>query len=166
VNGSYRNFATRIILCAVSMLDTSLMVASFAAELAAQHNARLILQHVIRPQERSEVLASRSIDQIEGDLMAMIPDKLQEKIDVQAMVVPGDPTEELLYQCSAQQADLIVLGAQGASTFAAITRHGIVYKVLAHAQCPVLTLSPVVLAQSGATGERISSIETFLAGVI
>ena len=166
VDGTYRNFATRTILCAVSMLDTSPMVASFAAELAAQHNARLILQHVIKPQERLEVLAGRSIDQIEGDLLAMIPEELQQKIEAQAIVVPGDPTEELLYQCRAQQADLIVLGAQGASAFAAITRHGIVYKVLAHAQSPVLTLSPMVLAQSGATGERVSSVETFLAGVI
>ncbi len=166
VDGAYRNFATRTVLCAVSMLDTSPMVASFAAELAAQHNARLILQHVIKPQERAEVLAGRSIDQIEGDLLAMIPEELQPKIEAQAIVVPGDPTEELLYQCRAQQADLIVLGAQGASTFAAITRHGIVYKVLAHAPAPVLTLSPMVLAQSGATGERISHVETFLAGVI
>jgi nucleotide-binding universal stress UspA family protein len=165
VEGTYRNFATKTILCAVSMLDTSLVVAGFAAELAAQHNARLILQHVIKPQERSEVLAGRSIDQIENDLLAMIPAELQKKIEVQAIVVPGDPTEELLYQCRAQQADLIVLGAQGASAFAAITRHGVVYKVLAHAQCPVLTLSPTVLALSGATGERISSVETFLAGV-
>ena len=35
------------------------VVAAFAAELAAQHNARLILQHVIRPQERAEFLAGR-----------------------------------------------------------------------------------------------------------
>jgi nucleotide-binding universal stress UspA family protein len=165
VEGTYRNFATKTILCAVSMLDTSLVVARFAAELAAQHNARLILQHVIKPQERSEVLAGRSIDQIENDLLAMIPAELQKKIEVQAIVVPGDPTEELLYQCRAQQADLIVLGAHGASAFAAITRHGVVYKVLAHGHCPVLTLSPTVLALSGATGERMSSVETFLAGV-
>jgi len=166
VDGKFRNYATRIILCAVSMLDTSVVVATFAAELAAQHNARLILQHVIRPQDRTEVMAGRTIDQIENDLLALIPVELQKKIEVQAIVVPGDPTEELLYQAKAQQAELIVLGAQGASTFAAITRHGVVYKVLAHAQCPVLTLSPAVLAMSGATGERVSTVETFLAGVI
>ena len=81
------------------------------------------------------------------------------------MVVPGDPTEELLFQARAQQADLIVLGAQGASAFAAITRHGVVYKVLAHSHAPVMTLSPVVLAQCGAMGERPTAVETFLAGV-
>jgi len=163
--GSHHNFETRTILCAVSMLDTSIVVATFAAELALKHNARLILQHVIKPQERSQVLAGRSIDQIESDLIALIPEEMQEKIDVQAIVVPGDPTEEMLYQARSQKADLIVLGAHGASAFAAVTRHGVVYKVLAHSLCPVMTLSPLVLAKNGATGERLSPIETFLAGV-
>jgi len=165
VNGSYRAFATKTILCALSMLDTSHVVTAFAAELAAQHSARLILQHVIRPQETREVLAGRTISDIEQDLLQMVPEEFQERLSVQAVVVPGDPTEELLYQSRAQLADLIVLGAQGASAFAAITRHGVVYKVLAHSQVPVMTLSPEVLEQSGATGERTTSVETFLAGV-
>jgi len=165
VDGSYRSFATRTILCAVSLLDTSSVVINFAAELAAQHKARLILQHVIRPQERAEVLAGRSIDQIEADLVAMIPVELQGTLTVQSIVVPGDPTEELLYQGRAQQADLIVLGAQGASAFAAMTRQGVVYKVLAHSHCPVLTMSPVVLAACGAKGEKLHPSEVFLAGV-
>jgi nucleotide-binding universal stress UspA family protein len=165
VEGTYRNFATRTVLCAVSLQEASYAVASFAAELAAQHNARLILQHVIRPQERAEVLAGRSIDQIEDDMMALVPLELQDKIAVQAIVVPGDPTEELLYQGRAQQADLIVLGAQGASAFAAITRHGVVYKVLAHSHCPVITLSPAVLAECGARAEKGHTAEVFLAGV-
>lgn len=164
VDGSLHNYATRTVLCAVSLLDTSVVAATFAAELAAQHKARLILQHVIKPQERHEVLAGRSIDQIESDVVNLVPRDLQEKIEVQAIVVPGDPTEELLYQSRAQHADLIVLAAHGASAFAAITRHGIVYKVLAHSQCPVLTLSPAVLAASGAGGDKVSSVETFLAG--
>jgi len=167
VDGAYRNFATRSILTAVSLNETSYTVAAFAAELAARHNARLILQHVIRPQEKAEVLAGRSIDQIEADMLSMVPLEHQGTIEAQAIVVPGDPTEELLYQSRTQQADLIVLGAQGASAFAAVTRHGVVYKVLAHAQCPVITLSPVVLAECGAKikiGEPHSS-ETYMAGV-
>ena len=84
---------------------------------------------------------------------------------MQAIVVPGDPTEELLYQGRAQQADLIVLGAQGASAFAAITRHGVVYKVLAHAHCPVMTLSPVVLAECGSKAGAGHPSEAYMAGV-
>jgi nucleotide-binding universal stress UspA family protein len=165
VSGAYRSFATRTILCAVSMQAASGVVASFAAELAAQHEARLILQHVIRPQERAEILAGRTLDQVEADLFALAPAKLREKIAIQTIVVPGDPTEELLYQSRAQQADLIVLGAQGASAFAAITRHGVVYKTLAHAHCPVITLSPVVLAECGSKAEKAQPAEAYMAGV-
>jgi nucleotide-binding universal stress UspA family protein len=165
VDGSYRGFATRTILCAASLNESSSLVAAFAAELAEQHGARLILQHVIRPQDRSETLAGRSLDEVEDGIIAMVPERLRGQIEVQTVVVPGDPTEELLYQSRAQQVDLIVLGAQGASAFAAITRHGIVYKVLAHAQCPVITLSPVVLAGCGEAPKRTHTEEAYMAGV-
>lgn len=165
VDAAYRNFATRSILCAASLHEACKAVVAFGAELALQHNARLILQHVIRPQEKSEVLANKSLDQIESDLMMLVPANLRQKIAIQTIVVPGDPTEELLYQSNAQQADLIVLGAQGASAFAAIARHGVVYKVLAHSHCPVITLSPVVLAECGAKPEKVQSAEAYMAGV-
>jgi nucleotide-binding universal stress UspA family protein len=165
VDGAFRNFATRTILCALSLRESSYVVAAFAAELAYHHSARLVLQHVIRPQERAEILAGRTIDQIESDLLSLVPIELREIVPVQAIVVPGDPTEELLYQSRGQQADLIVLGAQGASAFAAITRHGVVYKVLAHSLCPVITLSPAVLAECGVVYNKEHPAEVFLAGV-
>jgi nucleotide-binding universal stress UspA family protein len=165
VEGAFRNYATRTILCALSMLESSHIVASFAADVACRYNARLILQHVIRPQERAEVLADRSIDDIEGELLSLISPELREMISIQTIVVPGDPTEELLYQSKAQQADLIVLGAQGASAFAAIARHGVVYKVLAHSHCPVITLSPAVLSDCGVKSNKEHVAEVFLAGV-
>ena len=100
-----------------------------------------------------------------GCINLILPPELQNKIAVQTIVVPGDPTEELLYQARAQLADLIVLGAQGASAFAAITRHGVVYKVLAHAHCPVMTLSPVVLEQGCIHAEKRHLAEVYMAGV-
>ncbi|HXS76243.1 MAG TPA: universal stress protein [Terracidiphilus sp.] len=165
VDGSYRNFATGTILCAVSLIESSCVVATFAAEVAMQYGARLILQHVIRPQDRAEVLAGRTIEEIEADLLCLIPVELRERISIQTIVVPGDPTEELLYQSRAQMTDLIILGAHGASAFAAIARHGIVYKVLAHSHCPVITLSPSVLAESGLIHHKEHPTESFLAGV-
>jgi nucleotide-binding universal stress UspA family protein len=180
VDGAYRNFVTRTILCAVSLHEASTVVAAFAAELAAQHSARLILEHVITPQDRAgfdragfdragfdhaDLLAGRPLDELEGGMLALVPRQLQGQIDVQTIVVPGDPTEELLYQSRTQQADLIVMGAQGASAFAAITRHGVVYKTLAHAQCPVITLSPVVLEQCGSKAEHLQPAEAYMAGV-
>ena len=153
------------VLCACSLKESTSVVSNFAAHVAMEHSSRLVLQHIIQPQERTEVLAGHTIDDIEDELLRLIPADIQEKIDVQVVVVPGDPAEELLYQSRSQQADLIVLGAHGASAFAAITRHGIVYKVMAQAHCPVLTLSPAVLAQGGSTGEQANSSEKFIAGV-
>ena len=161
----YRNYETHTILCAASLNETSHVVAAFAASVAAQEDAHLILQHVIKPQERAEVLAGRTIEDFESELLAMVPEDLRNVVGVQAVVVPGDPTEELLYQARAQQADLIILGAQGASAFAAITRQGVVYKVLAHAHCPVMTLSPVVLDECGAKVVKHHPAEEYIAGV-
>jgi nucleotide-binding universal stress UspA family protein len=165
VDGRYRNYDTSTILCALSLNETSETVAAFAADLALQHDARLVLQHVIRPQERAEILAGRTTEDLEEEMLSMIPDRVQRQISVRAIAVPGDPTEELLYQARAQQADLIVMGAHGASAFAAIARSGVVYKVLAHAHCPVITLSPTLLADCGVTHVRSRRAEVFLAGV-
>jgi nucleotide-binding universal stress UspA family protein len=165
VSGKYRNFATRTILCAVSLHESSPLVVSFAALLAAEENARLILQHVIRPQDRQELLAGRSLDQINDDMLAMVPDELEGKVTVQSIIVQGEPTEELLYHSLSEQADLVVLGAQGASAFAAIACHGVVYKLLAHSHCPVMTLSPLVLAACDGKAEKPHPAEVFLAGV-
>jgi len=165
VSGRYRNYATRTILCGVSLHQSSSTVVQFAAELAAEQGARLILQHVIRPQEQAQILGGRSVDRINGELLDLVPAALQGSVTVHAIVVPGDPTDELLYWASAEQTDLIVVGAQGASAFAAATCQGVVYKLLAHAQCPVMTLSPQVLDASGKKTADTRQGEVFLAGV-
>lgn len=143
------DFVMRTVLCAVSLHESSAVVVRFAAELAAQHEGRLVLEHVIRPQERTVVLVGRSLDKLKTELLELVPPELREWVEVQTIVEPGDPTEKLLRQSRAQEADVIVLGAQGASAFAAITPYGVVHKVLASAHCPVITLSPVMLAQCG-----------------
>ncbi len=165
VEGAYRNFAARTILCSVGAQESSRVVASFAAELAARHLAGLILQLVISPQDCAEALAGRTLGQIAADLPSLVPPRLLHKIGVRVRAVLGDPTEELLYQGRAQHANLIVLGAQGASQFAAISRAGIIYKVLAYAQCPVITLSPIMLALCGARGDQPRPSELCMAGV-
>jgi nucleotide-binding universal stress UspA family protein len=167
VEGTFRNVVTRKILCDVSKQEVSKVVANFGAEIAAEHNASLILQQVIPPQESARFLADRTIPQIEAELPTLVPAKLHRKVRVQTRVTFGDPTEELLYQGRSLQANLIVLGAHGASHFAAVTRASTVCKVLAFAHCPVITLSPIVLAECGAQAEKLHPSEVnFIAGVI
>jgi nucleotide-binding universal stress UspA family protein len=166
-DGTYRNVVTRKVLCDVSNQKASRVVARFGAGVAVEHNASLVLHHVIPPQERAEILGDRTTDEIEAELPSLVPDRLKHRIRVRTRVALGDPAEELLFQGRTQQADLIVLGAQGASKFAAITRSGMVYKVVAYAHCPVITLSPALLAQCGAKEDRPRARElNYLAGVI
>lgn len=156
----------RTILCAISRLECGGIVASFAAEMASRIHARLVLQHVIRPQDCKEVLASHCLAEFEAQLMALVPARLRQKVHPLPVVVPGDPTEEVLYQSRSQNAELIVMGAHGASAFAAVTRHGVVYRALAAARCPVITLSPAVLEAGGGRTVVSEPAETYLAGVI
>ncbi|HUX43494.1 MAG TPA: universal stress protein [Terracidiphilus sp.] len=158
----FRNYATRTIICGVTLREGSPVEAALAAQLAAQHHARLVLLHAISPQQRTEELAGRTMESIEADMLALAPDALRKRITVLPIVVPGDPAEELLFQARAQEADLIVLGAHTASTLAAVTRQGVVSKVLAQAQCPVLTLSPAVLAACGVHATTEHAAEVFL----
>jgi hypothetical protein len=41
----------------------------------------------------------------------------------------------------------------------------VVYKTLAHTPCPVITLSPVVLAECGSRSEKLHPAEAYMAGV-
>jgi nucleotide-binding universal stress UspA family protein len=59
---------------------------------------------------------------------------------VEPHLVDGDPSIEILAQASQHGASLIVLGARYRSIFEHPTRGRTIYRVLAHARCPVLTL--------------------------
>jgi nucleotide-binding universal stress UspA family protein len=167
VEGTWRYPVARRILCDVSKREVSQVVAYLGAEVAAADKACLLLQLVVAPQDRAEALGVRSINEVEAELHSLVPARLQNYIRVQARAVLGDPTEELLYGGRAQKASLILLGAQGASHFAAHTRAGAIYKVLAYAHCPVMTLSPVLLAGCGAKPPMPHPREiNYLAGVV
>jgi len=164
---SYRATGGRKILCDVSQQRARHAVANFGAALASSQKGSLILHRVISPHERDEILSYRTIDQLEAELPPLAPAHVKSKLSLRTRVVFGDPIEELLYQGRSQQVHLIVLGAQGASQFAAISRAGTVYKVLAYAPCPVIVLSPVLLSEFGTaeTQPRLSELH-FVAGVI
>jgi nucleotide-binding universal stress UspA family protein len=54
--------------------------------------------------------------------------------------VHGNPSIEILSEAANRRACLIVLGATQRTALENLTRDRTIYKVLAHARCPVLTL--------------------------
>ena len=67
---------------------------------------------------------------------------------VQPMVVHGNPSIEILAKAEELHASLIVLGSTDRSKLGNLTRDRTVYRVLAHANCPVLTLREAPLAEA------------------
>jgi nucleotide-binding universal stress UspA family protein len=163
VDGIYRRYAVRRILCGVSRLHPASPVVTFAAELAKQHNARLTLVHVIPEQAHTTISIETEVE-IEHELLAMVPSGLS-NLDMEAIVSAGDPASEILFRSHASLTDLIVLSAHDASMLASVSRNGVVYKIIAGAECPVLTLSPAMLASVGVRKEQPEPVETYLAGI-
>lgn len=163
VNQAFSGYKTKTILCAVGLTPSSHAVACLAAEIALEHNAHLILMHVMRPEDRVRLLEEHPEGNLDADLEAMIPAEVADRLSLETMVLSGDPAEEVLFQAKANQADLIVLGAQEASVFSTLARQGVAYRVLSHATAPVLTLSP--LAREHASSKSVHAVDVFLAGV-
>ena len=147
INKAFQGYKIKTVLCATSLRDSCFGSVALATDVALQAGARLLLLHVMKPSESAEVLASRTIEQIEEDIKSLVPIEMRSQIVLEPMVVLGEPFEEILFQAKSQHVDLLVLGAQEASVVSTITKHGVVYKVLAHSPCPVLTLSPAALAR-------------------
>jgi len=59
---------------------------------------------------------------------------------VEPRVAHGNPSIEILSASAELHASLIVLGATHRSAFQNLTRDHTIYRVLAHARCPALTL--------------------------
>jgi nucleotide-binding universal stress UspA family protein len=80
-------------------------------------------------------------------------------VSIEPHVVHGNPAIEILAEAANRHASLIVLGASQRNVFQNLTRDRTIYKVLAHARCPVLTLlepkaepEEVILARLAAHG--------------
>jgi nucleotide-binding universal stress UspA family protein len=77
-------------------------------------------------------------------------------IPVEAQVLHGNPSIEILAEASQRNASLILLGSTQRKALENLTRDRTVYKVLAHARCPVMTLREAVLAGAAEAAGRLA----------
>jgi len=136
-------YEERIVLHATSLRETSRPSAALACQLAAELNARLVLLHVLPPVDRMmregavsdfEASAVRELQALAAATAAGCNPQIE------TIVLHGNPFIEILAEAASRNARLIVLGATHRSAFDNLTRDRTVYRVLAHARCPVLTL--------------------------
>jgi nucleotide-binding universal stress UspA family protein len=133
--------------------------------LAAGLNAKLVLLHVLPPidEMQRDGLPTGLDSAALQELRALAAETaagsgLGSQLEVEPMVVHGNPFIEILAEASARRACLIVLGASHRSAFENLTRDRTVYRVLAHARCPVLTLREPFETASEGRQEQVAAL--------
>ena len=133
----------RVVLHATTLRETSRPSAALACRVAASLKARLVLLNVLPPIDEMR----RRGEPTGMDSAAMADLQLLAKetgsgccLQIEPMVIHGNPSIEILAEASQRHACLIVLGATQRSALENLTRDRTVYQVLAHARCPVLTI--------------------------
>ncbi len=144
----------RVVLLATSLRETSRPSAALACSIAASQNTRLVLLHVLPPAH--EMMRDGLMTGLDSLAMHELRKLAAETgagccAAVEPVVIHGHPVIEILSESVERHASLIILGATHRSAFENFTRDRIIYRVLAHARCPVLTLrepleEPVALA--------------------
>jgi nucleotide-binding universal stress UspA family protein len=137
-----------IVLHATTLRETSRPSAALACQIAASQGAKLLLLHVLPPTgafssdapQRSGQPASLDSGALHELRLLAAATGAAGGAQVEPRVVHGNPSIEILAEASERHASLIVLGARHRSVFEDLTRDRTIYRVLAHARCPVLTL--------------------------
>jgi nucleotide-binding universal stress UspA family protein len=133
----------RVVLHATTLRETSRASAALACQIAASQNARLVLLHVLPPiVEMARKGLPTGMDSSAMHELHQLADETSGGCcsTIESVVAHGNPSIEILALAAERHAGLIVLGSTHRSAFQNLTRDRTVYRVLAHACCPVVTL--------------------------
>ena len=134
----------REILFATDFASEASAAAAYAVSLAQEFQARLTLLHVVPEPKPGELVSWFDVQESSKQLLRkLVPVDAEAWCKPEYFVEHGDPAERILDLANLRAVDLIVLGAQpekgvpGAATHLPIAT---AHKVVAHANCPVLTV--------------------------
>jgi nucleotide-binding universal stress UspA family protein len=140
---SHSSASGRVVLHATLLGEASHPSAALACQIAAEQKAKLILLHVLPPIDEMERKGlPTGIDSAAMHELRALAVRTGTGCCgfIEPMVAHGNPAIEILAASAECEASLIVLGATHRSAFENLTRDRTIYRVLAHARCPVLTL--------------------------
>jgi nucleotide-binding universal stress UspA family protein len=133
----------RVVLHATTLREASRPSAVLASQIAAVLQARLILLHVLPPLiDMKRKGLPTGLDSGAMQELRSLAAEISKGADVavEPKVMHGNPSIEILAESAEHHACLLVLGATHRSALENLTRDRTIYKVLAHARCPVMTL--------------------------
>ena len=150
-----------VVLHATTLRETSRPSAALACQIAASQRAKLALLHVLPPIDEMERNGQPiGLDSIAMHELGLLAAQTSASccLKIEPHVVHGNPSIEILAEASELHASLIVLGATERSAFENLTRDRTIYRVLAHARCPVLTLREPLALQEEVRSEGVATI--------
>lgn len=132
------------ILFATDFSSHSLAALPYALSLAQENQARLILLHIL-PHDRMPWLHlnDTAAAAAHSRLKELIPEGTANWCLPETLVESGEPASEVLEIAKQKQADLIVLGVRNLAEHLGAATHlgrATAHKVVAHAECSVLTV--------------------------
>lgn len=126
--------------------DYSESAFQLACSIARDSGAKLIVLHVASPSgfvthgEMHRMLDDRN------DLRQELEDRLhrlqpaEANVQVEHLLVEGNPTDEILRVAEERKCDLIVIGTHGRTGFAKLLMGSVSEEILRRASCPVLSV--------------------------
>jgi nucleotide-binding universal stress UspA family protein len=131
------------ILYATDFGDAAPAAAAFAVALAQEHQAHLVLLHVIEHPKVGELVRPAELQAAALQrLQAMVGPEAELWCEPKAIVRQGAPPEQILEVAEQDQADLIVLGLRNTTGVISATHlpTAVARQVISRAPCPVLTV--------------------------
>jgi nucleotide-binding universal stress UspA family protein len=128
------------VLFATDFSQESLSAAAYAFSVARETDAQLLLVHVVRDgTNRRERL---SVAEAFHRLLEIVPEDAELASRPEPVVEHGDVAERIVEAAKRREADLIVLGLRETEHVLAATHleMSTAHKVVAHANCPVMTV--------------------------
>jgi nucleotide-binding universal stress UspA family protein len=145
----------RRILLALSLRHQPEQALRFAIDLADGLPAELTVLHVSEQDLGDEGLAAGAMTKIQGLLQGIGSVSVKPHIRIRC----GEAVEEIIAECTAQNPELLVMGAISASPLSAKFRTGVAYRVIGEAPCPTFTLRSGAKTKPGGNDREFARVE-------
>jgi nucleotide-binding universal stress UspA family protein len=132
----------RTILHPTDFSERSASAFCFAASLARDHGARIVVLHVYPPPAgHSETVARRQPDGFTQSLWQQLKRWQVEGVPVEHFLAEGEPAAEILRLAREKDCDLIIMGTHGRTGLRRLLLGSVAEEVMRLAPCPVLTVN-------------------------
>lgn len=128
------------ILFATDFSDGSLHALYYALAFAEEHDARLILLHVVQAPNLPVDVSEQMITESERKLRSLISPETEPAKRPIFVTLLGSPADQILSLARREEVNLIAMGMHKPGAFAAHWPFEIAGQVIARAQCPVLSV--------------------------